>query len=66
MRFVRKRRTFKTEPGKVIVTERSIMTRDQVKTGDRITYEGESFVIQIGPNEVIWIDGAWWGAFCHG
>jgi hypothetical protein len=66
VRFVRKHRTFQTAPGKIIVTERSIMTKDQVKTGDRITYDGESFVIQVGPNEVIWLDGQWWGAFCHG
>jgi hypothetical protein len=66
VRFVRKRRTFQTEPGKIIVTERSILTKDQVKTGDRITYDGESFVIQVGPNDVIWLDGTWWGAFCHG
>jgi hypothetical protein len=66
VRFVRKHRTFQTKPGEIIVTERSIMTKDAVKTGDRITYEGESFVIQIGPNEVIWLDGVWLGAFCHG
>jgi len=66
VRFVRKHRTFQTNPGEIIVTERSIMTTDAVQTGDRITYDGESFVIQVGPNEVIWLDGTWWGAFCHG
>jgi hypothetical protein len=66
VRLVRRRRTFRTEPGDVIITERSVMTRNAVQTGDRMSYQGESFVIQVGPNEAIWLDGAWWGAWCHG
>ena len=66
VRFVRKRVTFREEPGSIVVTTRSILTKDPVNTGDRITCEGESFVIQVGPNEARWIDGSWMGAFCHG
>jgi hypothetical protein len=66
VRFVRKRKTFVTLPGEIVVTTRSVLTKDPVSAGDRITCEGESFVIQIGPNEARWLDGVWLGAFCHG
>ncbi|MDR2527937.1 MAG: hypothetical protein LBD04_02820 [Synergistaceae bacterium] len=65
-RITRKRKTFTTAPGEVIVTTRVVMTTDDVKTGDRLTYEGDSFVIRVGPNEARWIDGKWWGAWCYG
>ena len=66
VRIVRKRKTFATEPGEVVVTTRVVMTTDDIKTGDRLSYEGESFVVQVGPNEARWVDGEWWGAWCYG
>ena len=67
VRLVRRNRTFDTGPGGIVVTTRSLLVKDDVATGDRITCDdGESFVIQIGPSEVRWITGEWWGAFVHG
>ena len=66
VRFVRKHKTHRTEPGDVVVTTRSVVTIDTVQAGDRLTCEGETFEIKIGPNEAVWLDGEWWGAWCYG
>lgn len=66
IRFVRAHKTHQTEPGNIVVTTRSVLTKDKIQTGDMVTCDGERFEIRIGPNEAVWINGVWWGAFCFG
>jgi hypothetical protein len=66
-RAVKQRKLHRTEIGDVIPTTWSVLAKDTIDIGDRLTVNGESFFISnIEYSDVIWIDGSWWGRWVYG
>lgn len=66
-RAVKARKLIRTETGEVIPTSWSILAKDRLDIGDRITVSGETFtILDVSVSDVIWIGGDWWGRWCFG
>jgi hypothetical protein len=66
-RAVKQKKFHRDEVGEVIPTSWSILTTEKVEIGDRLTVNGESFlVVDVSFSDIIWLSGQWWGRWCYG